>query len=247
MPLVVGKRGLVRCEGVPEAVLQCGIDQPAHGQDQQARHDPLRFLARARRRETARLLQKPEAPRGVPLPFVPCEELPWRQGSAGKVVGREHATTVRRHQGVTNRPGRGPRPGEMVGHLGGGAWFAPAAPAWHRVTRVEGSPPGGWWPSTAASSGSVPAGPRLHRHRRDDPAAGELWLRWCAVSARVERPCAAPGAGGVRRRSCSSVGPGRRRGQRGAESETPPSAGAWPEGRLGPARRVLRSPWPGRG
>jgi hypothetical protein len=120
LPLLGGNRGLGRFEGVPEAVLQSGIATQAHGHDPQERHAPLRFLESARRRAKARRLQQPEAPLGVLRPCVPCEEFQRRQGRAVKVVGREHDPALLRHQGVTNRPGRGHRPGDLVDQRVGG-------------------------------------------------------------------------------------------------------------------------------
>lgn len=49
LPLLVGKRGLVGLEGVPDAVLQRRIHEQVYGHDHQKRHDPLRFLQIERR------------------------------------------------------------------------------------------------------------------------------------------------------------------------------------------------------
>ena len=73
LPRVVGQRGLLRLEGVPDTVFQRRLDEHADGHDHQEGHDPLWFLEIERRRKQERILQKPEASLGLLLPCIPFE------------------------------------------------------------------------------------------------------------------------------------------------------------------------------
>lgn len=103
LPLLVGKRGLLGFQGIPDAILQGRVYQQTHGHDHQEGHDPLRFFQGERRGEKERIFEEPKAAFGMLLALIPCQEVLRGEGTFVEFVGGKNKTTVLRHEGVTDR------------------------------------------------------------------------------------------------------------------------------------------------
>jgi hypothetical protein len=100
-------RGRLILESLPDAVLQRRRHEPAAGQHPHQRHDPLGWLARARRDQAMGLVAAPNAPFRTRLAVIGVES--GRRRSRGRVkgMGGPDAPALLHHQGLTSRHHRG--------------------------------------------------------------------------------------------------------------------------------------------
>jgi hypothetical protein len=131
----IGNRGRLILESPPDAVLQRRRHEPADRQHPQQRHDPLGWLARARRGQAMRLVAAPNAPFRTRLAVIGVEPGLRRQRGRVEGMGGPDAPALLRHH-------RGQGAGQGGPH---GGRLAPGGPGSRRAVGAGSSRPARRW------------------------------------------------------------------------------------------------------
>jgi hypothetical protein len=94
LPLLVGKRRVMRRERLAHTILQSGIDQQTYRHHHQQRHDALGLFEIERGGQKARVFEESKPAFRMTLPFVAVEELLRRQLLGIEFIGGQNETTV---------------------------------------------------------------------------------------------------------------------------------------------------------
>jgi hypothetical protein len=117
---LVGKRGLMRCERMADAVFHGRLHSPAHRHHHEQRHEAFGLVAIARGGQNARVFHQAKAAFRLDLASITVQKFLRCQWGMVAGVGGQDNTTVLIKQGVAGRERGRSGPVALVHHLIGG-------------------------------------------------------------------------------------------------------------------------------